>query len=79
MTGQSDFYASRYRRFSSDLAAELRREVYDEDMGQQGWRTIAEQAEIGDFLRLGKDSNSSMWPVEVVCPRLHWLNRPDVA
>jgi cyclopropane fatty-acyl-phospholipid synthase-like methyltransferase len=57
MTGQSDFYTSRYRRFSSDLAAEIRREVYDEDMGQQSWRTIAEQAEIADFLRLGKDSH----------------------
>jgi cyclopropane fatty-acyl-phospholipid synthase-like methyltransferase len=57
MTGVSDFYTSQYRRFNTDLAAEIRREVYDEDIGQQGWRTIAEQAEIADFLRLGKDSH----------------------
>ena len=57
VTGQFDFYGSQYRRFSSDLAAELRREVYDEDIGQQGWRTAVEQAEIADLLRLGQGSH----------------------
>jgi cyclopropane fatty-acyl-phospholipid synthase-like methyltransferase len=57
MTGVSGFYTSQYRRFTTDLAAEIRREVYGEDIGQQGWRTIAEQAEIESFLRLGKDSH----------------------
>lgn|SRR5262245_707957 len=57
MTGLSDFYTSQYRRFSSELAAEIRREVYGKDIGQQGWRTIAEQDEIADLLHLGKDSH----------------------
>ena len=57
MTGVSGFYTSQYRRFSSELAAEIRREVYEVDISQQGWRTIAEQGEIADFLRLGKDSH----------------------
>jgi SAM-dependent methyltransferase len=48
-----DFYGAHYRRFGSDLAAAVRREVYDEDLGQTGWRTAAEQAEIAGLLRLG--------------------------
>jgi SAM-dependent methyltransferase len=63
MTGQDesraprgfDFYGPQYARFDSALAAELRREVYGEDFGQQGWRTGAEQAEIADLLRAGAD------------------------
>jgi SAM-dependent methyltransferase len=64
MTGQDeiiaqerfDFYSGHYRRFNSKLAAEVRREVYGEDLGQTGWRTAAEQAEIAHHLRLGPDS-----------------------
>ena len=63
MTGQDqggegggfDFYGPQYARFDSALAAELRREVYGADIGQQGWRTAAEQAEIADLLRPGPD------------------------
>src|SRR5882672_3934673 len=63
MTGQDgggegggfNFYGPQYARFDSALAAELRREVYGEDIGQQGWRTAAEQAEIADLLRPGPD------------------------
>jgi SAM-dependent methyltransferase len=51
-----DFYGGHYGRFDSKLAAEVRREVYGEDLGQTGWRTAAEQAEIADLLRLGPDS-----------------------
>jgi SAM-dependent methyltransferase len=51
-----DFYRGHYRRFESKLAAEVRREVYGEDLGQTGWRTAAEQAEIADHLRLGTNS-----------------------
>jgi SAM-dependent methyltransferase len=51
-----NFYGPQYARFGSQLAAELRREVYGEDIGQQGWRTVAEQAEIADLLRPGPDS-----------------------
>jgi SAM-dependent methyltransferase len=51
-----DFYGGHYGHFDSNLAAEVRREVYGEDLGQTGWRTAAEQAEIAHYLRLGPDS-----------------------
>jgi SAM-dependent methyltransferase len=51
-----DFYGPQYARFDSALAAELRSEVYGEDIGQQGWRTAAEQAEMADLLCPGPDS-----------------------
>jgi SAM-dependent methyltransferase len=51
-----DFYGGHYGRFNSKLAAEVRRAVYGEDLGQTGWRTAAEQAEIAHLLRLGPDS-----------------------
>jgi len=40
------FYNAQFARFGSGLAAEIRREVYGEDLGQQGWRTLKEQDEI---------------------------------
>ena len=54
--GGFDFYGPQYARFDRELAAEIRREVYGEDIGQQGWRTAAEQAEIADLLGVGPDS-----------------------
>lgn len=65
MTGQRedrtghgfDFYGPQYARFDSALAAELRREVYGEDLGQQGWRSAAEQRELADLLRVGPRSH----------------------
>jgi SAM-dependent methyltransferase len=55
--GRTDWYAVKYTLFGSDLAAELRREVFGDDIGQQGWRTAAEQAEIADFLEIDRASN----------------------
>jgi len=55
-SGAFNFYGPQYTRFDSELAVELRREVYGEDIGQQGWRTAAEQAEIADLLCPGPDS-----------------------
>ena len=40
------FYPYQYRRFASPLGAEIRRLVYGEDLGQQGWRALDEQEEI---------------------------------
>jgi SAM-dependent methyltransferase len=48
-----DFYGPHYRRFGSEIAARIRREVYGEDHGQTGWRTAAEQRRIAELLRLG--------------------------
>ena len=55
-SGGFDFYGPQYARIDRELAAEIRREVYGEDIGQQGWRTAAEQAEIAELLRAGPDS-----------------------
>lgn len=41
-----DFYARQYQRFNAPLAAEIRTEIYGEDIGQQGWRSMREQDEI---------------------------------
>jgi SAM-dependent methyltransferase len=54
---RTDFYTVKYTSFGSDVATELRREVFGEDIGQQGWRTAAEQAEIAEFLGIGKASH----------------------
>jgi len=53
--GRFEFYGPQYARFTSPLAVSLRREVYGEDLGQQGWRTVAEQAWIAEVLRLGPE------------------------
>lgn len=55
--GYFHFYAGHYGRFNGELAAEVRREVYGEDLGQTGWRTAAEQAEIANYLCLGLESH----------------------
>ena len=39
-------FSLQYARFSGDLAAEIKREVYGSDIGQQGWRTLEEQDDI---------------------------------
>jgi SAM-dependent methyltransferase len=46
-----EFYAHQYSRFESEAAAEIRREVYGEDIGQQGWRSLDEQALIANLIR----------------------------
>jgi len=56
VSGDFNFYGPQYARFGSALAAELRREVYGEDLGQQGWRTATEQAEIARLMDLTSES-----------------------
>jgi SAM-dependent methyltransferase len=53
--GGFDFYGPQYARFGSALAAELRREAFGEDLGQQGWRTTEEQTGIVRLLGLAPD------------------------
>jgi len=57
VSGTFNFYGPQYGRFSSDLAIALRREVYGDDIGQQGWRTLDEQRDIVEMLRVTRDSH----------------------
>jgi SAM-dependent methyltransferase len=52
-TARYAFYSAQYARFGSTLAAEIRREAYGEDLGQQGWRTLKEQEKIVALVGLG--------------------------
>jgi SAM-dependent methyltransferase len=47
-----EFYRAQYQRFWGELAAEMRREVYGEDLGQQGWRNSVEEEQITKLLGL---------------------------
>ena len=58
-----EFYDAQYARFGSKLAAEVRREAYGEDLGQQGWRTLAEQNEI--ITLISQRSNTHL--LDVAC------------
>src|ERR1700687_4864603 len=51
-----DFYGPQYTRFGSATAAEVRREVFGEDIGQQNWQTATERAEVVDLLRIDTHS-----------------------
>jgi methylase of polypeptide subunit release factors len=55
--GRTDYYTVKYASFDSDVGSEVRREVFGEDIGQQGWRTASEQAEIADIVGLNKASH----------------------
>jgi SAM-dependent methyltransferase len=61
--GRFEFYGPQYARFESELAVAVRREVYGEDLGQQGWRSTAEQTEIAGLLQI--DSRSRV--LDVAC------------
>ncbi len=57
------FYKSQYARFGGALAAEIRREVYGADLGQQGWRTLGEQEQIAELVR----AQASCHLMDVAC------------
>lgn len=50
------FYGPQYARMDSEVAAKIRREVFGEDIGQESWRSAAEQAEIVGLLGITHDS-----------------------
>jgi SAM-dependent methyltransferase len=49
------FYGSQYSRLYGELASEIRAEAFGEDLGQESWRSPAEQAEIAELLTLGPE------------------------
>jgi SAM-dependent methyltransferase len=53
---RAGFYGPQYAHIDSELAAEIRREVFGEDIGQESWRSATEQAEIIGLLGLTSES-----------------------
>jgi SAM-dependent methyltransferase len=54
MPVSQEFYGPQYARVDSELAAAIRREAFGEDdLGQEGWRSATEQAEVAAWLGLG--------------------------
>ena len=58
-----DLYDGHYGRMAAEPLAEVRRETYDEDIGQSSWLTLAE---AHDFLR-ALDLGSDRTVLEVAC------------
>src|SRR5687768_3038041 len=48
-----DFYDATYGRFDETIYREIRRETWDEDIGQNGWITAREQDQFIAWLSLG--------------------------
>jgi ubiquinone/menaquinone biosynthesis C-methylase UbiE len=57
------FYGSQYARTYGQLASEIRKEAFGEDLGQESWRSPTEQAEIAELLKLGPETRA----LDVAC------------
>jgi SAM-dependent methyltransferase len=51
--GGLDHYGASYRHFSAELYAEIRREAFGTDLGQQSWLTLDELERFAAWLALG--------------------------
>ena len=69
------FYGAQYARLYGRLAAEIRKEAFGEDLGQESWRSPTEQTEIAELLRLGPAARA----LDVACgaggPSLAFVQR----
>ena len=52
-----DLYNSTYGNFAADVLAEIRRETYGVDIGQNSWLTVEEYQQFCDRLKIGPDSS----------------------
>ncbi len=57
MSQPSNFYNIMYGNFANPVLAEIRRETYDEDIGQNSWLTADEYQQYFKWLELTSDSN----------------------
>jgi len=53
MASEVELYDGHYGQLATDVQGEVRRETYEEDLGQASWITAAEAREWFDLLRLG--------------------------
>ena len=58
--------------FGSELAAAMRREIYGEDLGQTGWRSVSEQAEIAALLG-ARTRRAACWTSAAAPAARPWL------
>lgn len=63
MANTLDTYDTTYRHFASDALAQVRRETYDEDIGQNSWLTAAELRRMVEWLDISGDDHV----LEVAC------------
>lgn len=63
MPEEVDLYDGHYGNLAADPQVEVRRETYDEDLGQAGWLTLAEAREFFLDLELGPGRRA----LEVAC------------
>ena len=63
MSSEVDLYDGHYGQLATDAQREVRRETYDEDLGQASWITGAEAREWFDLLRIGPGQSG----LEVAC------------
>jgi SAM-dependent methyltransferase len=67
----ANHYGAHYREFAGELYAEVRREAFGEDIGQNSWLTVDELGRFRPWLRLGP----SVRLLDVACgsggPALH--------
>lgn len=54
--GDSAFYDSVYGNFGRQLAATIRAEAFEEDIGQNSWLTASEHRKFCDWLELDASS-----------------------
>jgi ubiquinone/menaquinone biosynthesis C-methylase UbiE len=57
MSGTVDLYDNAYAHYDADVYRQIRLETYGEDLGQTGWATTEESAEIPSTLRLTPSSS----------------------
>ena len=63
MPKEVDLYDSHYGHLAADPQAEVRRQTYDEDLGQASWITLAEAREFFRALQIGPGQTA----LEVAC------------
>lgn len=51
-----DHYNATYGLFQTDLWKEIRKEIYEDDFGQNNWSTTEEYADVMSWLELGPES-----------------------